>query len=180
MLRLWLAVLVVLVAVNAKQPYSPADGDRCTTIITGKKAGTQGPMTTHTADCADCDFRMNKVPSKLHAKGSMRKVYEYKSNYPANVCEDRGETWKSSNLEGTKEQIETWSKESIITTLVPQVCITPCFWRLAYARLDEAFLHEITYVLRAMIDRRVQFLRAVKYLDLPSLQSSSLHLSSRY
>ena len=35
--------------------------DRCTTIIVGKKAGVSGPMNTHTADCSDCDFRINKV-----------------------------------------------------------------------------------------------------------------------
>lgn len=147
MLRLWLVTLICLVTVNAKQPYSPADGDRCTTMITGKKAGTQGPMTTHTADCANCDFRMNKVPSKLHAKGSMRKVYEYKSDYPANVCEDRGETWKSSNLEGTREQIEEWSKESIITTLVPQVSILPHSLSLFFLSCNVIIIMLTLYIL---------------------------------
>lgn len=35
--------------------------DKCTTIAVGPKAGIDGPMTTHTADCADCDFRISKV-----------------------------------------------------------------------------------------------------------------------
>lgn len=35
--------------------------DRCTTIIVGPKAGVEGAMTTHTADCLNCDFRINKV-----------------------------------------------------------------------------------------------------------------------
>lgn len=35
--------------------------DRCTTIIVGPKAGKEGPMTTHTADCLNCDFRVGKV-----------------------------------------------------------------------------------------------------------------------
>ena len=35
--------------------------DKCTTIAVGPKAGIYGPMATHTADCADCDFRIGKV-----------------------------------------------------------------------------------------------------------------------
>ena len=37
------------------------DEDKCTTIVVGPSAGTEGAMTTHTADCADCDFRLGKV-----------------------------------------------------------------------------------------------------------------------
>ena len=37
------------------------EGDKCTTIVVGPKAGIEGPMTTHTADCSDCDFRIGKV-----------------------------------------------------------------------------------------------------------------------
>ena len=35
--------------------------DRCTTIAVGPGAGVDGPMATHTSDCSDCDFRVNKV-----------------------------------------------------------------------------------------------------------------------
>jgi len=35
--------------------------DKCTAIVVGPKAGIEGPMTTHTADCGDCDFRISKV-----------------------------------------------------------------------------------------------------------------------
>lgn len=38
-----------------------AETDRCTTIIVGPKAGVEGSMTTHTADCLNCDFRVGKV-----------------------------------------------------------------------------------------------------------------------
>jgi hypothetical protein len=37
------------------------EGDKCTTIVVGPKAGIEGPMASHTADCADCDFRIGKV-----------------------------------------------------------------------------------------------------------------------
>lgn len=39
--------------------------DRCTTIVVGPKAGIEGAMTTHTADCANCDFRIGKVTFML-------------------------------------------------------------------------------------------------------------------
>ena len=80
-----------------------SDSDRCTTIIVGRKAGTEGPMTTHTADCADCDFRINKVPARDWPEGEKRALYVYKGNYPANVVEGRGSTWGVANLEGCND-----------------------------------------------------------------------------
>ena len=97
------------------------DNDRCTTIIVGPGAGVEGVMTTHTADCANCDFRMNKVPRRKHASGSKRKLYMYKNDYPAKICNDRGETWKVSNLEGSDEQKEAWGTESEDTGSIPEV-----------------------------------------------------------
>jgi hypothetical protein len=41
------------------------DGDKCTSIAVGPKAGSEGPMNTHTSDCGDCDFRINKVCSLI-------------------------------------------------------------------------------------------------------------------
>jgi len=39
--------------------------DQCTTIAVSPEASTDGSgMVTHTADCADCDFRLAKVPAK--------------------------------------------------------------------------------------------------------------------
>ena len=43
------------------KPLADYENDKCTTIVVGPKAGAQGTMTTHTADCADCDFRLGKV-----------------------------------------------------------------------------------------------------------------------
>ena len=115
---------VVLVAAKPKEMIQKMpDNDRCTTIIVGPGAGVEGVMTTHTADCADCDFRMNKVPRRKHAPGAKRKLYMYKNDYPAKICDDRGETWKASNLEGSEEQKEAWGTESKDTGTIPEVSI---------------------------------------------------------
>ncbi|RYY71571.1 hypothetical protein EON63_21600 [archaeon] len=95
--------------------------DKCTSIAVGATAGTEGPMNTHTADCANCDFRINKVPPKDWPAGSMRPLYVYKSDYPATVSPHRGATWHPSNLEGTPEQLAAWGEESVITGYIPQV-----------------------------------------------------------
>ena len=102
----------------------PEDGDKCTTIIVGPGASPDGVLVTHTADCADCDFRMNKVPRRKHAEGSKRKIYLYKNGYPSMITEARGETWKVSNLEGTAEQRAEWGTESEIVTTIPEVSST--------------------------------------------------------
>lgn len=39
-------------------------------------------MTTHTADCAECDFRLARVPAKDWPEGAMRPVYLF-----ASACE---------------------------------------------------------------------------------------------
>lgn len=101
-----------------------ADPDRCTAIIVGRKAGASGPMTTHTADCSDCDFRINKVPAKDWPAGSKRPLYIYKGNYPSLITTTRGATWLPNNLEGTPDQIKAWGTESIITGYIPQVIYT--------------------------------------------------------
>eukprot|EP01038_Epipyxis_sp_PR26KG_P012679 gene12679-17000_t len=113
------------------------EADRCTTIVVGSKAGTQGAMNTHTADCSDCDFRINKVPAATWQIGSTRKLYLYKGNYPATIASDRGQTWHPSNLEGTKEQLQAWGKESIITGEIPQVSHTYALYEAGYGIMNE-------------------------------------------
>lgn len=97
--------------------------DKCTSIIVAKGAGVEGPMTTHTADCADCDFRINKVPAMDWPKGSTRKLYQYRGSYPATVVSDRGKTWHPDNLEGTPQQIDQWKEmeKTMVTGVIPQV-----------------------------------------------------------
>ena len=106
---------------SSDQAAFRVENDRCTTIIVGPKAGSAGPMTTHTADCSDCDFRLNKVPAKDWPAGSMRPLYIYKGEYPQTVTSTRGQTWDPNNLEGSANQIEAWGKESQITGYIPQV-----------------------------------------------------------
>jgi hypothetical protein len=77
-----------------------AGSEKCTTILVSKGAGTEGPMTTHTADCANCDFRVNKVPPMDWKEGDQRAMYVYKGSYPSQVIENRGTTWSAANLEG--------------------------------------------------------------------------------
>ena len=102
------------------EAYAP---DKCTSIIVSKGAGKEGPMTTHTADCAECDFRINKVPAADWPEGSKRVLYQYRSSYPATVVSDRGKTWHPDNLEGTPDQINEWKEfeTSLITGEIPQV-----------------------------------------------------------
>ena len=71
-------LLLAVLASSASADVSFPEVDRCTSILVGAHAGTQGPMTTHTADCSDCDFRINKTPSQDHKEGSVRKLYVYK------------------------------------------------------------------------------------------------------
>ncbi|KAJ1424538.1 hypothetical protein B484DRAFT_398269 [Ochromonadaceae sp. CCMP2298] len=94
--------------------------DKCTTIIVGPKAGLEGPMTTHTADCSDCDFRVNKVPARDWPEGTQRPLYVYHGQYPSVVTKDRGATWHPDNLEGSPEQRAAWGQESTVVGHVPQ------------------------------------------------------------
>jgi hypothetical protein len=95
---------------------------RCTTIIASKGASTEGPMTTHTSDCSNCDFRVSKVPAKSWPKGSQRPLFVYRGQYPATVSSTRGDVWHPNNLEGSPEQIAAWKAlEQYITGYIPEV-----------------------------------------------------------
>ena len=73
--------------------------DRCTSIIVGKSAtGEGGPLTSHTVDCAACDFRLSKVPSRKIVAGSTRPVYRYRAEYPRWVGEGKGSTYEMGQL----------------------------------------------------------------------------------
>jgi hypothetical protein len=85
-------------------------------------------MTTHTSDCSDCDFRIAKVPARDWEPNTMRPLYLYKGSYPSTVSPNRGSTWMPSNLEGSAEQIATWSKESDVTAYIPQVTVRDINW----------------------------------------------------
>lgn len=96
-------------------------------------------MTTHTADCADCDFRINKVPAADWPAGSERTLYQYKGSYPATVTQDRGKTWHPDNLEGSPEQIAEWKEfeTSLVTGRIPQVAHTYALYEAGYGIMNE-------------------------------------------
>jgi hypothetical protein len=124
-----LIIVALLSAVSAEKQFSDeilyrVEADRCTAIIVGRKASVGGPMTTHTNDCSDCDFRVSKVPARDWPAGSMRPLYLLRSTYPSQISSDRGETWKPENLEGTAEQLQAWTTDGTftqVTGFVPQV-----------------------------------------------------------
>ncbi len=50
----------------------------CTAILVGPKATTDGSLiTTHNADCLDCDFRIARTPAMTHAPGSSKPSFKY-------------------------------------------------------------------------------------------------------
>jgi hypothetical protein len=115
------ALFDVVNAVSSNSKSLSPPNDQCTTIIVGRKAGKHGPMATHTADCLDCDFRVNRVPAADHAPGSTRNVYLFKGDYPQTLTSDRGATWMPSNLEGTPEQLAAWGYQSQVLMTIPEV-----------------------------------------------------------
>ena len=69
-----------------KEDVLAMTSDKCTAIIVGKAATKDGStMTTHTADCAECDWRINKVPAADWPEGSMRPIYLITGAYPRQV-----------------------------------------------------------------------------------------------
>uniref|UniRef100_A0AAV1U0N2 Dipeptidase n=1 Tax=Peronospora matthiolae TaxID=2874970 RepID=A0AAV1U0N2_9STRA len=80
---------------------TPAEAkDRCTAILVGAKASTTGtPMTTHTNDCSSCDFRIAKVPAKVHEAGAQHDVVLAAFDYPRYVGTARGKEYLSENVD---------------------------------------------------------------------------------
>jgi dipeptidase len=99
--------------------------DKCTAILVGRKATAfGGTMTTHSSDCADCDWRINLVPRKDWPIGSMRPIYLITGTYPRQVREDRGETWSPNNLEDMPQKPEWEKMRGNILGYIPQVAQT--------------------------------------------------------
>ncbi len=130
-------IAVSVISDNEELKYYSSDIDRCTTIVVGAKASLSGPMNTHTADCSDCDFRLNYIPPQDWPEGSMRPLYAIRGPYPNTVSPNRGKTWHPDNLEGTPEQLAAWGKESSVTGYVPQVPHTYGLYEAGYAIMNE-------------------------------------------
>jgi len=83
MRRLFLMVLLLAFVAVA--------GWACTTIIVTKGASADGSvMTSHSADCGSCDFRLVYVPAADHEPGSKRAVYPFIEEFPRYVGKDMG------------------------------------------------------------------------------------------
>ncbi|CAM9296526.1 unnamed protein product, partial [Ectocarpus fasciculatus] len=114
--------------------------DRCTTIAVGPGATVDGSsMNTYNADCSECDFRVNKVPAKDWAPGSLRPVYQTYSPYPARVRNDRGHTWRADNLEDLpqREEWEDYAPSQTILGYIPQVNHTYALFEGMYSIMNE-------------------------------------------
>lgn len=94
-------------------------------------------MTTHTADCSSCDFRLNKVPAYDWAMGETRPLYEYRGEYPSTLSKSRGWTWHPKNLEGSESQLNAWGEESVLTGSIPQVPHTYALIEAGYGIINE-------------------------------------------
>jgi hypothetical protein len=110
---------------SAEVPIMSA-ADKCTSIVVGPTATTDGSsMNTHSADCAECDWRPNKVPARDWPEGSMRPIHKISGTYPRQVREDRGFTWTKDNLEDLPQKDE-WATMEDYTLMghIPQVAHT--------------------------------------------------------
>lgn len=140
-----ISVVALLKAVIGGQTASPVEGailsyDKCTAIAVGKDASSTGsPLTTHTADCAECDWRVNKVPARDWAEGSMRPIYLISGTYPRQVREDRGDTWRKANLERNMPQVKDWEalENKTIIGYIPQVPHTYALIEGMYGIMNE-------------------------------------------
>lgn len=112
--------------------------DKCTTIAVGKKATVDGStLLGYTADCAECDWRVNKVPAQDYVDGTMRPIYLITGSYPRQVREDHGYTWSVDNLEESPFR-NAWSKmKGEIIGYIPQVSHTYAYIEGMYGISNE-------------------------------------------
>ncbi|CAM9136658.1 unnamed protein product [Ectocarpus sp. 13 AM-2016] len=120
----------------------PRSGSACTTIVVGRNASADGStMSTHNADCLDCDFRLGRVPARDWPAGSQRPVVKFRAEFPRTVSEDRGYTWTPENLDPELPQRDTWIdskwREDMVLGYIPQVNHTFAYLEGLYAIINE-------------------------------------------
>ncbi|KAF0719436.1 Aste57867_1032 [Aphanomyces stellatus] len=114
-------ILLPLLALLCKVSGQSLSQDRCTAILVGAKASASGtPMTTHSNDCSDCDFRLVKIPPMTHAPGAMRDIVLFNSQYPRYVGSARGPAYSQKLLD---DGFTNWTVTSAIAQ-IPQVSHT--------------------------------------------------------
>ena len=112
----------------------PPEG--CTAIAVSRSASLTSPLTTHTNDCKDCDFRLSHVPAATHSADSRRAVYASRFAYPRFLGDERGTTFLPSN---TDFQPYQW-RNSQPVGYVRQVERTYAYIDGAYGVVNEAGL----------------------------------------
>ncbi|KDO27012.1 hypothetical protein SPRG_07724 [Saprolegnia parasitica CBS 223.65] len=127
-MRLVLAVSALLLDAVASAK------DRCTAILVGAQASTSGsPMTTHSNDCPDCDFRLAKIPAIEYEAGAMRPVFAPTSQYPRYVGSDRGPVYAPEKLD---DRFYDWTASQPIGQ-IPQVNATYGYLEGVYGIMNE-------------------------------------------
>ena len=112
--------------------------DRCTAIIVGKAASSNGhPMTTHTNDCSNCDFRIAKVPAADHSENATISIPLVKMDYPRYVGKDRGPVFYPENFD---QSVNNWQNLENVTQILgelPQVNHTYAYIDGLYGIMNE-------------------------------------------
>jgi len=106
-----------------------AEWDGCTSIVVGRRGTVDGSvMTSHSNDCADCDWRMAYVPARDHPEGAMRTVFDGKGGqYPRLVDPERSSTLTAgAGIDKTN-----------ITGKIPQARHTFALWESSYSLINE-------------------------------------------
>lgn len=92
-------------------------------------------MTSYNMDCAECDWRVNKVPARDWPEGAQRPIYLLTSSYPRQVRTDRGYTWSPENLEDLPQKPQWEQMTGTIIGHIPQV-------RHTYALIEGYYNHK--------------------------------------
>jgi dipeptidase len=90
-------------------------------------------MTTHTNDCAQCDFRVALVPAADHEEGATRAVYPFRLEYPRYVGYSRGPDYHPEKVD---KRFFDW-KESPAIGHIPQVKHTYQYFDAIYGVMNE-------------------------------------------
>jgi dipeptidase len=90
----------------------------CTAVIVGPGATVDGSLiTTHNADCLNCDYRIARTPARYNPPGSKKKILKYKPDYPHYITDDRSSIWRPENIDDTMVQKRMWATEEYMRSL---------------------------------------------------------------
>jgi dipeptidase len=119
-LRQWLISLIL-----CHQEVCTAIRDGCTAILVAPGATTDGStISTHNADCLDCDFRL-AITEGGHRDAKSKDVLAYFAEYPHFITEGRSSVWKPESIDKDLPQRAAWQTkefmESRVVGEIPEV-----------------------------------------------------------